>query len=119
MELEVGPPKCRNTVIPPGEIVGGVSRETNGLSASVSKELRTSDPRLATLLATFVGADLPDGVFPLGLMGRLPYNSADKIKLLGITIDTTLACERQVGEVLQRVAIRHGVMAQLPRGTRD
>ena len=117
MTLSLGVPKYNNSVMSPGAIIGQVVRRGSGLSMTVNKELQTRQARLEGLLATVSEEALPEGVFPRGMRGSRPYTYADLFKVLGVTLDHVMGFETHVTDVIGRVLVRQGVMAQLARRT--
>ena len=70
---------------------------------------------MGALLTMMTEADLLEGIFPPSFRTRLPFNSGEQIRLLGLIIDDGLTREKQVDSVIRRVLVRQGVMAQLAK----
>ena len=110
--------KSFNLVVSPGDLIHGIFRRGLNLSRSARMDLGHREEQLRTLnRAGGEQAQREHGIFPESLESTLPFKTVSTIKILGVVFDTGFGFTAHVEGILQKVRLRHGIMARLARST--
>ena len=112
-------PKCFNLVMESGKIIGAALRRSNGLPNTAKKEMPARHRIRSELLMTIAEEQLPGGVFPPGLKGRLPHEYAQQVRILGVLFHGNAGFNAHTDDVIRRAMVRHGILARIARSTWD
>ena len=115
MGSSLGMEKRNNMLISPEAAVGGNYRRSNGLSATMNKELPTRDARLTELLGMYQVEQVPRGVIPNSKKLQPAYVYADSLEVLWVQFDSLLNFQQHYKQVIRAARARQGVVATLAR----